>query len=136
MAPDVTWEHTAPAAAETISRLRRAVAAAAGEAGASEQERADIALAVSEALGNVVRHAYADRPQPGPMRVAVAAERGTFTVEVSDEGGGMRPRLSSEGAGLGLAMISALTSELTMSAGDTGRGTKVAMRFTLTGGST
>jgi serine/threonine-protein kinase RsbW len=125
------WERSAPAVAEEVGVLRHAVAEAAAAAGATEAQRGDIALAVSEALGNVVRHAYADATRPGPMLLAVSAAPGAFEVEVRDEGCGMRPRLDSPGAGLGLAMISALASELTMSAGEAGRGTRIHMRFAL-----
>jgi serine/threonine-protein kinase RsbW len=124
---------SAPAVAEEVGRLRRSVSRAAVDAGATESERADIALAVSEALTNVVRHAYTERAEPGPMWVGTAAQQGSFVVEVRDEGSGMRPRLDSEGAGLGLAMMSALAVELTLGAGDAGRGTRVMMRFALAG---
>jgi serine/threonine-protein kinase RsbW len=109
-----TWERDAPAVAAAVSGLRGAVVAAAADAGATEAQRADVALAVSEALSNVVNHAYTDRALPGPMHVGVALDGGSLLVVVSDEGSGMRPRVDSGGAGLGLAMISALASELTM----------------------
>jgi serine/threonine-protein kinase RsbW len=127
------WERDAPAVAASVSSLRNAVAAAAEQAGATESERADVALAVSEALSNVVNHAYTDRALPGRMHVGVAVDGGSLLVVVSDAGSGMRPRVDSSGAGLGLAMMSALTSELTMSAGEGGAGTRVSMRFALDG---
>lgn len=127
------WERDAPAVPAAVSGLRNAVVTAAAEAGATEAQRGDVALAVSEALSNVVNHAYTDRVLPGRMHVGVAVDGGSMLVVVSDDGSGMRPRLDSGGAGLGLAMMSALTSELTMSAGKGGAGTRVSMRFAIDG---
>ena len=127
------WEGDAPAVAEEVARLRRAVSLVAEQAGATEARRADLALAVSEALSNVVNHAYTDRETPGPMRVALELDGETLLLEVSDEGAGVRPRLASAGAGLGLAVMSALATELTLSPGDGGTGTRVVMRFALDG---
>ena len=41
------WERDAPAVAAHVSELRNAVATAADQAGATESQRADVALAVS-----------------------------------------------------------------------------------------
>jgi anti-sigma regulatory factor (Ser/Thr protein kinase) len=116
-----------------VGGLRNAVVAIAERAGATQIEVADLALAVSEALSNVVNHAYTEWPGPGPMRVGVSIEGKSLFVEVRDEGSGMRPRLDSSGAGLGLAMMSVLASELAISPGRGGLGTSVAMRFALAG---
>ena len=128
-----TWERDAPAVASAVSGLRNGVVAAAEQAGATRAERADVALAVSEALSNVVNHAYTDQALPGRMYVGVALDGGSLVVVVSDDGSGIRPRLDSAGAGLGLAMMSALSSELEMGTGAGGTGTRVAMRFALDG---
>ncbi|PWK66714.1 serine/threonine-protein kinase RsbW [Streptomyces sp. CG 926] len=72
-------------------------------------------LAVSELVGNVVRHAGG----AGRMRVAVAAGGGWLRLEVADRGAGL-PRLpaprseidpESEG-GRGLLMVQLMTAEL------------------------
>ena len=47
-----------PATAENIAPVRRGVLQLAIEAGAGEQTRSDIAVAVGEACANVVVHAY------------------------------------------------------------------------------
>ena len=53
----------------SIGALRRAVVEFASGCGASQCQREDIAIAVSEALTNVVQHAYAGRDSPGSVAV-------------------------------------------------------------------
>ncbi|MCX4721537.1 ATP-binding protein [Streptomyces virginiae] len=72
-------------------------------------------LAVSELVGNVVRHAGG----AGRMRVVVAAGGGWFRLEVADQGAGL-PRLPAPRAevdpesesGRGLLMVQLMTAEL------------------------
>ena len=49
-----------PAKAEFLSLVRLVVASVAGEAGFTDENVADIKVALSEASTNVVRHAYSD----------------------------------------------------------------------------
>ncbi|KOG47179.1 hypothetical protein ADK75_25045 [Streptomyces virginiae] len=73
-------------------------------------------LAVSELVGNVVRHAGAGA---GRMRVSVVAGGGWLRLEVADQGAGL-PRLPAPRAeadpesecGRGLLMVQLLTTEL------------------------
>ena len=74
--------------------------------------------------------AYCAMPIPA-RNPAVTAPAGWLVVEVNDDGVGMRPRVGSEGAGLGLAVIASLATELTLGPGEGGRGTRVIMRFAL-----
>ncbi len=101
-----------PASPRSVGRLRRAVAALAGSSGASDHQCAAIALAVSEALNNVVVHAYVGYDQPGTMAVDAQIDARSLEVVVCDEGTGMRPRIDSPGAGLGLTLIARLTDQL------------------------
>ena len=94
-----------PASSQSVGRLRRAVAEFAGSSGASDDQCAAIALAVSEALSNVVVHAYVGYDQPGAMAVDAQIEARSLEVVICDEGTGMRPRIDSPGAGLGLPLI-------------------------------
>jgi len=123
----------APAEAQHVSDLRAWVASSAVKAGAFATECADIALAVSEALSNVVVHAYAKAPEVGSMWVETYVERARFVVEVHDEGGGLRPRMDSPGAGIGLALIAALTEGIEISGGGGSAGARLRMRFALVG---
>jgi anti-sigma regulatory factor (Ser/Thr protein kinase) len=71
----------------------------------------DIAVAVSEALSNVVEHAYAGLESPGPMTVEASRHERLLIVVVSDDGVGMRAR-DTPGVGMGLRLIFALTARL------------------------
>src|SRR5437660_252302 len=50
-----------PASADSIPRARIALGAFAAEAGASAEQQEHVRLVVSEAVTNVVQHAYLDR---------------------------------------------------------------------------
>jgi len=94
----------------------------------------DVALAVSEAVNNVVVHAYRDRDastEPGRVHVAVTLERDDLVVAVSDEGTGMKPRTDSPGAGLGLPIIATLADRVEVDRLATG--TRLVMAFRLAG---
>lgn len=94
---------------------------------------ASIAVAVSEAVGNVVRHAY---PGKGTGRVEVEAqlEDTTIVVSVSDGGTGMTARPDRDHNGMGLPVIGRLADGVTV-VSDNG-GTRLSMRFELGQGGT
>ena len=116
---------------EAVGELRHWIEALSGEAGATAGQRADVALAVSEALTNVVMHAYVGRPGPGPMRVRADHTDHRLRVEVEDDGIGLGARHDSPGAGLGLALIASLATELELALGPGGKGTLVRMTFAI-----
>lgn len=89
-----------------------------------------VEVAVSEAVTNVVLHAYRDRPTEAAVQrlhVSATVDADSLCVSVSDEGIGPAPRLDSPGAGLGLALIAVLASELEIDR--LAKGTRVRMRF-------
>jgi serine/threonine-protein kinase RsbW len=88
----------------------------------------DVALAVSEAVSNVVLHAYRDG-SPGSLRVVACARATELVVVVRDYGCGMRPHPESPGAGLGLSIIGASTSHMDVERPDDGGGTRIRLRF-------
>jgi len=100
-----------PAYPQSIGPLRRAVVQFASGCGASQRQCEDIALAVSEALSNVVKHAYVGRGTPGPVTAEVSARGSTLVVVVCDEGTGI-PAHDSRGVGIGLRLILRLTERL------------------------
>jgi anti-sigma regulatory factor (Ser/Thr protein kinase) len=69
-----------------------------------------IALCVTEAVSNVVVHAYHDG-DPGPAILECAATDERITIVVSDEGSGLTPRVESPGLGLGLPLIAQTAAE-------------------------
>ncbi len=109
--------------------MRRAVAEFAAGSGASADQCATISLAVSEALSNVVIHAYVGHDEPGAMAVDAQINERGLEVVVRDEGTGMRPRVDSPGVGLGLPLIARLTEQIDIS--DALPGTCVRMTFAI-----
>ncbi|HLF67920.1 MAG TPA: ATP-binding protein [Gaiellaceae bacterium] len=98
---------------------------------------ADLKLAVTEACGNAVRHAYLDGA--GPVRVSFVVAEDRLQMIVEDQGVGLdaaSPRTATvqplEG-GMGMAIIRAIVDELDVRTGADGRGTVVRMTKYLTG---
>lgn len=109
-----------------VGDLRKAVVAFAEEIGF--EDTSPIALAVSEAITNVVVHAYRDSAEVGDVRVVACDKADRLVVVVRDYGDGMVPRADSPGLGLGLPLISTMTDELQIEAAD-GAGTLLRMHF-------
>jgi anti-sigma regulatory factor (Ser/Thr protein kinase) len=118
-----------PATPQSIGLLRRGVIGLAIRGGATDAKRQDIALAVSEALTNVVAHAYPDDRIGGTVAVQAALEDHALEVVVVDEGVGMPSPTSLPPARLGLAVIARAADQLAIS--DARPGARVRMRFTI-----
>jgi serine/threonine-protein kinase RsbW len=99
--PRAQW--SAPAKADEVGRMRRAAAATAAELGLSGVALEHFELAVSEALTNVVLHAYHGRH--GPMSMEVERDDDVVRVTVADEGDGMGTQAENRGLGLGLGIL-------------------------------
>jgi anti-sigma regulatory factor (Ser/Thr protein kinase) len=99
---------------------------------------ADLKLAASEAITNVVLHAYRDRDRPGTVAAGISTDStaGRAEVVVTDTGVGMSPRPDSPGAGLGLSIMNAICDQVTIRPGSTGVGTEVRLIFALRRGAT
>jgi anti-sigma regulatory factor (Ser/Thr protein kinase) len=128
--PSPHLTETLPAVPESTPRLRRAVTRFAAAAGASVRSVENISLAVSEAVTNVVVHAYADEPDPGAVRITAVVEDAWIHITVSDDGHGMVPRLDSPGLGLGLPLISQTADAFDIHHTRSG-GTELRMSFRL-----
>lgn len=116
-----------PSHASSVTKARHAAAELARSLGAPE---ADVKLAVSEAVGNAVVHAFRDG-QPGTIRLSARADRGRLIVTVADDGTGMRPNLQSNGLGLGISLITKLATDVRFDSSNDG--TTVSMSFVATG---
>ena len=120
-----------PALPGSIGPLRRSLTAYAQSSGATTQQCEDIALAVSEALSNVVVHAYVGRDSAGEIRIGAGLDDGELQVCVCDDGIGMTPRLDSPGLGLGLAIIGRVCERMRVEPVDTATGMCVRMTFAI-----
>jgi serine/threonine-protein kinase RsbW len=120
-----------PARSASIGVLRHAVTEFAAGCGASEVQLEDIALAVSEALSNVVLHAYAGCDPPGDITVEAWMSEQGFVVVVGDEGSGIVPRADSPGLGLGLPLIAKLADQLDLAYAGARDGASVRMSFSI-----
>lgn len=123
----VEREWRARAVADEVGRLRNAVSAAAEAAGVHGMLLHDLRLAVSEALTNAVVHAYRG-VAVGEVVVRLRAAAREVEVLVEDDGVGLSPRADSPGVGLGLPLITSVTSASSVSLRPDG-GTQVSMTF-------
>jgi anti-sigma regulatory factor (Ser/Thr protein kinase) len=119
---------TYPANPEVIAVARHALTAFAAQAGADQRQVEAVRLAVSEAVTNAVLHAYRDTP--GDVHVTAALVSEELWVLVGDDGHGMEARPDRPGLGLGLALISQVSDEMSV-VPRAGGGTEVRMRFAL-----
>jgi anti-sigma regulatory factor (Ser/Thr protein kinase) len=94
---------SAPALADEVGRMRRAASAAAAEQGLGGRALEHLELAVSEALTNIVLHAYAN--EPGPMSVEVESDAEAVRVTVADDGRGIAAQAEHRGPGMGLGIL-------------------------------
>jgi serine/threonine-protein kinase RsbW len=118
-----------PAAPASCPQARHHVTAAVQGLGV---DVAAVELAVSEAVSNVVLHAYRDREEvteDGRIHLRVTANADGVWVLVADDGVGMSARDDSPGLGLGLRVIASASDELSITQGEPG--TRVHMRFAL-----
>jgi stage II sporulation protein AB (anti-sigma F factor) len=119
---------TYAAVPESLGHARRAITALARGAGATPDQVDDIRLATSEALSNVILHAYHDRP--GQIHFTAAVAGGELCILVADDGAGLHKGGGKSGLGLGLSLIAQACDELTIVKRSTG-GTELCMRFRL-----
>jgi serine/threonine-protein kinase RsbW len=118
-----------PAKADYLLLARLALSGIGRTTTLTDELLADLKLALTEACGNCVRHAYPDGP--GDVSVAYALDDRTIEIVVEDQGIGLDPavkttRTSDEG-GMGMSIIRTIVDELEIRPGANGRGTIVRM---------
>jgi len=125
-----------PAKADYLLLARLALSGVVRSLPVGPELLADLKLAVTEACGNAVRHAYEDREGSVGVAFVVADDRLEMIVE--DAGTGLEvpvetlveeeatPTEPVEG-GMGMAIIRAIVDELDVREGAGGRGTVVHM---------
>jgi serine/threonine-protein kinase RsbW len=111
-------------------QARKAVADYASLIDLSEQLLNDVLLCVSEAVSNVVFHAYRDAESAGTLEIEASVD-GDLRICVRDQGSGFAMRSDSPGSGLGLPIITKLTRTFHIRTTSDGGGTEVIMRFAL-----
>jgi len=118
-----------PAEPRAVPVVRQAVRAL-GEATRADPISLEGAeLAVTEACGNVVEHAYGSHG--GPLEVTIRPSLAELLVTVRDSGRGMPEDPRREGRpGLGLGMIEEIATQLEIRPGQEG-GTEVIMRLSM-----
>ena len=124
-----------PAKSEYLILARLALAGIAREVPMSDSVLADLKLAVTEACGNAVRHAYPS--SGGVVHVRFEVESDEIEIEVVDSGSGGAGEVPVESvpfeeglveSGMGLAIIRAVVDELDIADQPDGDGTVVRMR--------
>lgn len=116
------------ATAEAPGDGRHAIREFAASAGATARALGSIAVCVSEAMTNVVVHAYRHDDRPGPIEIEAELDGDSLWVRIRDHGHGLVPRLDSPGLGLGLPLISQMSASLEIVSPERG-GTEIIMRF-------
>jgi serine/threonine-protein kinase RsbW len=127
MAADVSL--VVPATPDSIAVIRQTVSGICEALAADARAIGDIKLAATEACTNVVLHAYAGRTD-GTIEIDARGTSDELTLVVRDHGNGMTPAPMAEGLGLGLPLIAALTTTLTIEEA-VGGGSEVSMTFAL-----
>jgi serine/threonine-protein kinase RsbW len=118
-----------PAVPDSIAVIRQTVSGICEALGADPRAVGDIKLAATEACTNVVLHAY-DGAGDGTIEIDAYTAEDELRLLVRDHGTGMTPAPLAAGLGLGLPLIAALTSSLTIIEPEDG-GTEISMTFSL-----
>lgn len=123
-----------PAKADYLLLARLALSGVARGVAIDDEVLGDLKLAVTEACGNAVRHAYG--PAGGDVTLTFIVRGEQLEVVVADEGKGIRlgagpeREPSADGqleGGMGMPIIRAIVDELAVGDGPDGRGTVVRM---------
>jgi anti-sigma regulatory factor (Ser/Thr protein kinase) len=119
----LTLQEQFPATVDSVAAARHAVR---GFAADLEVDVDGMTLAVSEAVANVVAHAYVDGSH-GMVEVSAAVSPLEVTVTVRDHGRGLADAREAGGAGYGLVIIRRLAEHVELA--DTPEGVALTMGF-------
>jgi serine/threonine-protein kinase RsbW len=127
-----------PAKPDYLLLARLALAGIARDVRVSDELLADLKLAVTEACGNAVRHAYPSGD--GSVTVLYAYDGETFAMIVEDQGIGVGDTSAAPGpirgdGGMGMSIIRTIVDDVEVEPGADGRGTVVRMTKRLNGNS-
>ena len=117
-----------PADSEQLAVIRRELSQWLAPLGLTDNETADVVLAVDEAAANVVRHAYGP-DESGPVELTLWTEAGTLSIEVVDHGS-WRPPVPDPSpikeSGRGIPLMSNMSESVLIHYDD--RGSRVLLR--------
>jgi anti-sigma regulatory factor (Ser/Thr protein kinase) len=119
----MTLSEQLPATVESVAVARRAVRSFAAEL---EVDLDGMTLAVSEAVANVVAHAY-DEGAAGVIELSGSASPFEVAIVVRDRGHGLAAAGASHGAGFGIEIIRRLAQHVALE--DSRSGVALTMRF-------
>lgn len=111
----------------SLAPLRRRLGRFLATAGASEAERFDITLCVSEAAMNAIEHAYG--PADAEFEVQGSEHAGLLTVTVRDRGSWQAPRNHDGDRGRGLGIMRELMDEVELTPGRRGTSVRLSRRL-------
>lgn len=127
-----------PAKPDYLLLARLALSGLARELPMDDELLADLKLAVTEACGNAVRHAYAPPAAIGEVTVSFIASSTEIMMIVEDQGGGLDAPIANDGVasdsivgGMGMTIMKTIVDRLDVSEGADGRGTVVRMTKSL-----
>jgi len=115
---------------QSVGAARAAIREVAAHHDAEEDLADAMVLCVSEAVSNVVVHAYRDHDVPGRVELQTTVVDDGLCVYVRDHGRGIAPRVDSPGLGLGLPLMANLSEHFEVRS-RTGGGTEVVLHFPL-----
>lgn len=123
-----------PAKPDYLLLARLALSGIARQLPVGDEQLADLKLALTEACGNAVRHAYPD--SVGDVKVVFDVDEKRLLMTVEDRGNGIRapdslsddePPLRLLESGMGMPIIRAIVDELVVEPRPGGQGTRVRM---------
>jgi anti-sigma regulatory factor (Ser/Thr protein kinase) len=130
---DHTVRLTFPAKPDYLLLARLALSGLTRAFPLGDETLADLKLAVTEACGNAVRHAYPEG-SGGDVSISYVLSDGALEMIVEDQGRGIEPRDVSEEpfaspleSGMGISIIRTIVDDLDIQSGADGRGTVVRM---------
>jgi serine/threonine-protein kinase RsbW len=121
---------TIPARPEYITLCRLALTGMSRLRAFTDEQLADLKLALTEACSNSVRHAY-DENAAGVVEIVYELQPDRLVIEVTDDGEGFDPEKAGPGSedlsegGLGIAIIRAIADEVEIGTQADGKGSRL-----------
>ena len=122
-----------PAKPDYLLLARLALSGLARKVAMSDEVLADLKLAVTEACGNAVHHAYTGAER-GDVTISYVVSNSALEMIVEDQGRGFggreipaEPVSAPVESGMGISIMKAIVDDLDIHAGADGRGTVVRM---------